>query len=74
MFRSTERTKNTDFLSSFKNGNICYNSYHDGRDDKAYSNKSDKYIRDSMFMTFIAGLIPSRIAAKKDPVVALRTE
>ena len=28
----------------------------------------------SMFMTFIAGLIPSRIAAKKDPVVALRTE
>ena len=28
----------------------------------------------SMFLTFIAGLIPSRIAAKKDPVVALRTE
>lgn len=28
----------------------------------------------SMFLTFIAGLIPSRFAAKKDPVVALRTE
>lgn len=28
----------------------------------------------SMFLTFIAGLIPSSIAAKKDPVVALRTE
>ncbi|MBO4262366.1 MAG: ABC transporter permease, partial [Clostridia bacterium] len=28
----------------------------------------------SMFLTFIAGLIPSRIASKKDPVVALRTE
>lgn len=28
----------------------------------------------SMVLTFIAGLIPSRIAAKKDPVVALRTE
>ena len=28
----------------------------------------------SMILTFIAGLIPSRIAAKKDPVVALRTE
>ncbi len=28
----------------------------------------------SMFLTFIAGLIPSRMAAKKDPVVALRTE
>ncbi len=28
----------------------------------------------SMCLTFVAGLIPSRIAAKKDPVVALRTE
>ena len=28
----------------------------------------------SMFLTFIAGLIPSKVAAKKDPVVALRTE
>ncbi|GHV26058.1 ABC transporter [Clostridia bacterium] len=28
----------------------------------------------SMALTFIAGLIPSRVAAKKDPVVALRTE
>ena len=28
----------------------------------------------SMLLTFIAGLIPSRIAAKKDPVEALRTE
>jgi putative ABC transport system permease protein len=28
----------------------------------------------SVFLTVIAGLIPSRIAAKKDPVVALRTE
>ena len=28
----------------------------------------------SMFLTVIAGLIPSRLASKKDPVVALRTE
>ena len=28
----------------------------------------------SMILTFIAGLIPSRFAANKDPVVALRTE
>ena len=28
----------------------------------------------SIIFTFIAGLIPARIAAKKDPVVALRTE
>jgi len=28
----------------------------------------------SMFLTYIGGLIPSRIAAKKDPVEALRTE
>jgi putative ABC transport system permease protein len=28
----------------------------------------------SMFLTLIAGIIPSRIASKKDPVVALRTE
>ncbi len=28
----------------------------------------------SMGLTFVAGLIPSKIAAKKDPVVALRTE
>ncbi len=28
----------------------------------------------SMLLTFIAGLFPSRIAAKKDPVVALRSE
>lgn len=28
----------------------------------------------SMFLTFIAGLIPAKIAAKKDPVVALRSE
>ncbi len=28
----------------------------------------------SVFLTFIAGLIPARSAAKKDPVVALRTE
>ena len=28
----------------------------------------------SIVLTLIAGLLPSRIAAKKDPVVALRTE
>lgn len=28
----------------------------------------------SIFLTFIAGLIPARLAAKKDPVVALRSE
>ncbi|MDR0861744.1 MAG: ABC transporter ATP-binding protein/permease [Oscillospiraceae bacterium] len=28
----------------------------------------------SMVLTFVAGLIPSRVAANKDPVVALRTE
>ena len=28
----------------------------------------------SMALTLIAGIIPSRSAAKKDPVVALRTE
>ena len=28
----------------------------------------------SMFLTFIAGLIPSKIAARKDPVTSLRTE
>ena len=28
----------------------------------------------SMFLTFIAGLIPAKVAAKKDPVVALRSE
>lgn len=28
----------------------------------------------SVLLTFVAGLIPARIAAKKDPVVALRTE
>ena len=28
----------------------------------------------SMSLTVIAGLIPSRIASKKDPVEALRTE
>ncbi len=28
----------------------------------------------SMFLTFIAGLIPAKLAAKKDPVVALKSE
>jgi ABC-type antimicrobial peptide transport system permease subunit len=28
----------------------------------------------SVILTFIAGFIPSRIAAKKDPVAALRSE
>ena len=28
----------------------------------------------SMFLTFIAGLIPAKLAAKKDPVVSLRSE
>ena len=28
----------------------------------------------SMLLTFVAGLLPARIASKKDPVVALRTE
>ena len=28
----------------------------------------------SILLTFIAGLIPARVASKKDPVVALRTE
>jgi putative ABC transport system permease protein len=28
----------------------------------------------SMFLTFIAGLIPAKVAARKDPVVALRSE
>jgi putative ABC transport system permease protein len=28
----------------------------------------------SVLLTLIAGIIPSRSAAKKDPVVALRTE
>jgi ABC-type antimicrobial peptide transport system permease subunit len=28
----------------------------------------------SFVLTLIAGIIPSRAAAKKDPVVALRTE
>ena len=27
-----------------------------------------------MLLTFVAGLIPSRVAANKDPVTALRTE
>jgi len=28
----------------------------------------------SVVLTVIAGLIPSRVAAKKDPVIALRSE
>lgn len=28
----------------------------------------------SMFLTFIAGLFPAKVASKKDPVIALRTE
>ena len=28
----------------------------------------------SVFLTLIAGLIPARVASKKDPVIALRTE
>ena len=28
----------------------------------------------SIFLTYIAGLIPSKFASKKDPVEALRTE
>ena len=28
----------------------------------------------SIFLTFIAGLVPAKIASKKDPVVALRSE
>ena len=28
----------------------------------------------SMFLTIIAGLIPARMASKRDPVKALRTE
>jgi putative ABC transport system permease protein len=28
----------------------------------------------SMFLTFIAGLIPAKVASKKDPVEALRSE
>ena len=28
----------------------------------------------STFLTFVAGLIPSSYASKKDPVIALRTE
>ena len=28
----------------------------------------------SMLLTFVAGLVPAKIASKKDPVVALRTE
>ena len=28
----------------------------------------------SVLLTFFSGLIPARVAAKKDPVIALRTE
>ena len=28
----------------------------------------------SVFLTFIAGLVPSKMASKRDPVEALRTE
>ena len=28
----------------------------------------------SMVLTYVAGLIPARVAAKKDPVIALRSE
>ena len=28
----------------------------------------------SVFLTFIAGLVPAKMASKKDPVIALREE